>query len=156
MEQAIQELGELRQVAKDSRVQKLTIFDLNAIPVILTIAQGVLAGEIVAVKGDYDRAITYLERAIALEDGLNYTEPKDWYLPPRQVLGAIFLQSGKPAEAERVYREDLRAHPQNGWSLFGLVQSLEAQGKVDEVKDVKREFLKSWADADVTLTSSRF
>ncbi|TFG65660.1 MAG: tetratricopeptide repeat protein, partial [Nitrospirales bacterium] len=90
------------------------------------------------------------------EDDLHYTEPKDWYLPPRQVLGAILLKAGKPVEAEQVYRQDLVAHPQNGWSLFGLVQSLDAQGKVDEAKVAQQEFANSWADADVTLSSSRF
>ena len=34
-----------------------------------------------------------------------------------------------PADAERVYREDLKDHPHNGWSLLGLQQALKAQGK---------------------------
>ncbi len=95
-------------------------------------------------------------QAIGLEDGLNYTEPKDWYLPPRQVLGAVLLQAGKPAEAEQVYQEDLQYHPQNGWSLFGLAKSLEVQNKLDEASAVQEEFQGAWADADVTLTNSRF
>ncbi len=156
LEQATQELEQLKSVAKDPAIADLTIFDLNAIPYILNIAQSVLAGEIAAQREDYDSAVTHLNRAIKLEDGLNYTEPKDWYLPPRQVLGAVLLKAGKPAEAERVYREDLLAHPQNGWSLFGLVQSLEFQGKLDEAKAAQQEFEEAWADADVTLTSSRF
>jgi tetratricopeptide (TPR) repeat protein len=156
LEQATQELEQLKSVAKDPAIADLTIFDLNAIPYILNIAQSVLAGEIAAQREDYDSAVTHLNRAIKLEDALNYTEPKDWYLPPRQVLGAVLLKAGKPAEAERVYREDLLAHPQNGWSLFGLVQSLEVQGKLDEAKAAQQEFEEAWADADVTLTSSRF
>jgi Flp pilus assembly protein TadD len=100
--------------------------------------------------------VTYLKEAVKLEDGLNYMEPKDWYLPPRQVLGAILLQAGKAVEAEQVYREDLTTHPQNGWSLFGLTKSLDAQGKTAEAQTAQREFKLAGADADVTLTSSRF
>ena len=156
MDLATQELEDLQNIVKDPALAELTIFDLNAIPQIVKIAQAVLAGEIAEQGGDYSAAITHLQDAIAIEDGLNYTEPKDWYLPPRQVLGAVFLKAGKPNEAEQVYRQDLVAHPQNGWSLFGLAKSLEAQGKIDEAKAVQQEFEDAWADADVTLTSSRF
>jgi tetratricopeptide (TPR) repeat protein len=156
LEQATQELDELKGIAKDPAIADLTIFDLNAIPHILNIAQAVLAGEIAVQQKDYIAAVTHLNQAVKLEDGLNYNEPKDWYLPPRQVLGAVLLEAGKPNEAEQVYRHDLLAHPQNGWSLFGLAKSLEVQGKLDEAKAAQQEFEEAWADADVTLTSSRF
>ena len=156
LERATQELEQLRNIAKDSAIADLTIFDLNAIPLILNIAQAVLAGEIAAQQEDYIAAVTYLNQAVALEEDLHYNEPKDWYLPPRQVLGAVLLEAGKPNEAEQAYRHDLLAHPQNGWSLFGLAKSLEVQGKIDEAKAAKQEFKEAWADADVTLTSSRF
>jgi len=156
LEQATQELDDLKDIVKDPAIADLTIFDINAIPHILKIAQAVLAGEIAAKEGDYATAVTQLKEAIELEDGLNYTEPKDWYLPPRQVLGAVLLEAGKPKEAELVYREDLNVHPQNGWTLFGLAKSLEAQGKLDEAKAAQQEFKEAWADADVTLKSSRF
>jgi len=61
-----------------------------------------------------------------------------------------------PAEAETVYRDDLKIHPENGWSLFGLQQSLTAQGKSEEASQVGNRFAKAWADADVSLKSSRF
>ena len=59
-------------------------------------------------------------------------------------------------EAERVYRDDLECHPENGWSLFGLVRSLEFQGKADEARRVRARFEKASADADVKLSSSCF
>ena len=156
LDKATQELKDLKGIVNDPAIADLTIFDLNAIPKILKIAQAMLSGEIAAQGGNYEAAVTRFQEAIILEDGLNYTEPKDWYLPPRQVLGAVLLKAGRPAEAEQVYREDLVAHPQNGWSLFGLAKSLAIQGKLDEAKVVEQEFAQSWADADVTLTSSRF
>ena len=39
------------------------------------------------------------------------------------------MQNGRFAEAEQVYREDLKRLPDNGWSLFGLAESLRAQKK---------------------------
>ena len=155
-DQAKNELGSLKKIVKNPAIADLTIFDLNSIPHILKIAQAVLSGEIEAQQGNYDQSVTYLQQAVKLEDDLNYTEPKDWYLPSRQVLGAILLEAGKAHEAEQAYREDLTVHPQNGWALFGLVESLNAQGKLTEAEAAQQEFKEAWADADVTLTSSRF
>ena len=36
---------------------------------------------------------------------------------------------GRPADAEAVYRADLKKYPKNGWSLIGLSRALAAQGK---------------------------
>jgi Tetratricopeptide repeat len=55
-----------------------------------------------------------------------------------------------------VYRDDLKRNPDNGWSLFGLAQSLRAQGKTEEAAAVDARFQKAWARADVTLSASRF
>ena len=154
-DQAQQELTELKKIVHDPALADLQIFH-NPVLEILKIAEHVLAGEIAAGRGEHESAVSRLQQAIQAEDRLSYTEPKDWYLPPRQVLGAVLLEAGKVTEAEKIYREDLQYHPQNGWSLFGLVQCLEAQGKKDEAKAVKKQFDHAWADADVTLTSSRF
>jgi hypothetical protein len=66
------------------------------------------------------------------------------------------LAAGDPAGAERVYREDLARFPANGWSLFGLAQALEAQGKRAEAGVVRKQFDQAWKNSDVRLTSSRF
>jgi hypothetical protein len=74
----------------------------------------------------------------------------------RHSLGAVLLAAGRPADAEKVYREDLVRHRGNGWSLFGLMQSLDAQGKKAEAAKVKEQFEEAWTKADVQLTASRF
>jgi tetratricopeptide (TPR) repeat protein len=150
------ELTFLQQIVSDPAVVDLNIFDVNEISQILKIAQAMLEGEILAAQQNYDAAIDHLKHAVALEDGLNYTEPKDWYLPPRQVLGAVLLATDKAAGAEQVYREDLHFHPQSGWSLFGLVQALHAQDKKTDAETTREQFDEAWSDADVVLTSSRF
>jgi TolA-binding protein len=72
------------------------------------------------------------------------------------VLGAVLLEAGKAVEAEGTFREDLQDHPQNGWALFGLEQSLRAQGKADEAESALQSFRQVWSDADVTLTAARY
>jgi len=50
-------------------------------------------------------------------------------MPILQCLGKALLDGGAAAEAEAVYRNDLRVYPENGWGLTGLAQAMEAQGK---------------------------
>ena len=76
-------------------------------------------------------AVTALERAVALDDELEVDEPEPLPFPARHWLGAVLLESGRPVDAERVYRDDLRQHPHNGWALAGLQLALKAQGKRD-------------------------
>jgi hypothetical protein len=108
-----------------------------------------------ACEGHADTAIALLKGAVTIEDGIPYAEPPIWHHPPRQILGAMLLEVGKPMEAEAVYREDLTRFRENGWSLFGLRESLRAQHRGDEAADVQRRFERAWNRADVTLTSSR-
>jgi hypothetical protein len=94
--------------------------------------------------------------AMKLEDALNYTEPPDWYYPIRHSLGVVLLRAGKAADAEQIYREDLVRFPENGWALYGLGQSLRAQGKAAEADKVAARLTLAWAKADITLKASRF
>lgn len=153
---ARRELERLEMIIQNPAIGNLTIFDLNPVKPLLEIAEAILRGELAAQNNDLKAAISHLQRAAELEDGLNYTEPKDWYLPPRQVLGEVLLKAGRAGEAEKVYRQDLQYHPQNGWSLFGLARSLTAQNKITEADSVMRQYKDVWADADVVLSGSKF
>jgi hypothetical protein len=79
-------------------------------------------------------------------------EPPYWYYSVRQSLGAALLQAGRPKDAEAVYREDLKRHAHSGWSLFGLAQSLRAQGATEAAAKAQREFEAMWAHADIKLS----
>ena len=90
-----------------------------------------------------------------IQDGHWFTEPPPWYYPVRQSLGAALLAAGRPAEAEAVYREDLKRNRENGWSLFGLAESLREQKKNDdEAASTQAKFEKIWAKADLKITTS--
>ena len=152
---AEQELQSLTLLANDPELATVTIWDINTTQDILKIAQKVLAGELSAKQGNYDKAIAFLRKAVKLEDNLNYDEPADWSIPTRQYLGAILLDANHPIEAEQAYREDLAIYPNNGWSLWGLVQSLKLQGKESEAKNVEQQFNSAWKYADTDLSSMK-
>jgi tetratricopeptide (TPR) repeat protein len=157
LDEASRELEALKGVLADKALDETPAsFSNNSARAILGIAPEVLAGEILARQSKFPEAIAHLETATRLEDALVYIEPPDWYLPTRQALGAVLLQAGRAAEAEAVYWEDLRRYPHNGWSLFGLAQSLRSQGKNEEAAMAEQRFQKAWAQANVTLSASRF
>jgi tetratricopeptide (TPR) repeat protein len=112
------------------------------------VAENILIANIFYNQKKYNEAITAIKKAILAEDSLIYSEPKIWMLPARQYLGAFLLKLNKPKEAEKVYREDLLWNPGNGWSLLGLYQSLEAQGKSQELKKIKVLYMQSFSKAD--------
>ena len=122
----------------------------------LRLAATALEADIVSRHDAPEKAIPLLEEAINIQDNLAYTEPPPWYMPMRQTLGAVLLEAGQPDHAEVAFREDLKHWPENGWSLFGLLESLRAQGKTDEANRVQRRFLRAWSRADVVLTAARF
>jgi tetratricopeptide (TPR) repeat protein len=153
---ASQELQALRDVGQSPAMAELATWSSNSAGDILAIAVEALAGELAARRQHYDAAIAHLDKAVRLQDALDYIEPPDWHYPIRHSLGAVLLLAGRPSEAEVVYWDDLRQNPENGWALFGLQQSLTAQGKKDQAAEIGERFSKAWAQADVTLTSSRF
>jgi tetratricopeptide (TPR) repeat protein len=108
-----------------------------------------LAREIVAARFGED-PIAHWSKAVEIQDGLIYDEPPAWYYPVRESLGAELVRAGRPVEGEAVLREGLRRSPRDGYMLFGLWESLKAQGK--DPAEVRREFEAAWAKADVQLS----
>ncbi|MEZ4701659.1 MAG: tetratricopeptide repeat protein [Rhodothermales bacterium] len=118
--------------------------------------RSILAGEILRSEGRLDEAIATFERGIALEDSLIYDEPEPLNFAVRHWLGAALLEAGRPTDAERVYREALADHPNNGWCLFGLAEALRAQGRTAEAEEAQTAFEAAWARSDTWIRASRF
>lgn len=127
--------------------------EANPIP---HIAPMMLRGEIALRAGRADEAVEIFERARDVEDSLLYDEPPLWYRPVRHTLGQAYLDAGRPADAERAYRDDLDRFPANGWSLRGLALSLKAQGRTDEAARVEERFRAAWREATIALPRSHF
>lgn len=151
---ARQELLAMEPYVENPALAGVQVSIRNNAQQLAAIARLVLAGTIEERDGKLDRAIQILSDARDLEDALGYNEPEDWHYPVRQILGAVQLEAGKAADAERTYREELARHRENGWSLFGLQQSLIAQERTEEAAAVGRRLTTAWAGADIQLTAS--
>ncbi len=123
---------------------------------ILGVAARWLDGKVALARGDFPAAIAGLEKAVAAEDAIPYMEPSFWPLPCRPALGAALLRAGDAAQAEAVFREDLKRWPRNGWGLLGLEHALRQQGKSSSADLVRHEFATAWARADVKLALDWF
>jgi tetratricopeptide (TPR) repeat protein len=124
---------------------------LNRVADILKVADGVLAARVASVRGDGAKAVELLKASVAAEDALSYDEPPAWFLPTRETLGGLLLAQGRAAEAESVFREDLRRNPRSGRSLFGLWKALEAEHKTRDAAAARRDFEAAWKNADTQL-----
>jgi tetratricopeptide (TPR) repeat protein len=118
---------------------------------VLTIATNVLGAKIALAKHDSAHAISQLRRAIAVQDGLKYDEPPDWFYPVRESLGAVLLLNGNAAEAEKAFREDLERNPRNPRSLFGLSEALRAQNRAYDAQFVDKQFQSNWKSTEIKL-----
>ncbi len=137
-----------------AKIAPEVIMAINPARNVLAIADRVLAGEIALAREDLGTAASELAEAVKLEDQLTYMEPPDWLVPTRHTLGAVLVKAKRFEEAEKVYREDLAAWPENGWSLWGLKECLRAQGKEEEAAAVEQRFAAVWHEADTKLTST--
>src|SRR5580692_10874600 len=130
------------------------IVGFNTADKLLAMGSATLAGEIESAKGQHDAAINYFKEAVAIQDALNYEEPPPWYYPVRERLGMELLAAVKPADAEQVFRDDLKQNPENGWSLNGLALCLHARNASDEAASVDARLKAAWGHADVKLPTA--
>ena len=121
---------------------------------ILDVAAVVLDGEVEYHKGNIQEAFEHLHIAVERDANLRYDEPWGWMMPVRHVLGALLLEQGKAAAAEKVYREDLGRYKSNLWSLLGLHQALKQQLKITEAESVYASFKAASVRADVKIGAS--
>ncbi len=128
-----------------------TPFGLNPAKEVLAIAELVLQARIAWAEGNKTGAIETLRKGVAAQDSLNYDEPPGWYYPVRESLGAALLLSGNAAAAETMFREDLLTNPRSGRSLFGLLESLKSQNKLEASRWVENEFKTAWKSGEVQL-----
>ncbi|HCX31232.1 MAG TPA: hypothetical protein DHU55_15915 [Blastocatellia bacterium] len=127
-------------------------FGLNGASKVLKIAEYVLAARIAGMKSRDDaNTIELLRKAVAEEDSLAYDEPPAWFLPARQWLGGALMYAGDYAGAEQVFRADLERNKRSGRALFGLMESLKAEGNTYAAGLVQREFESAWKNADTKL-----
>jgi tetratricopeptide (TPR) repeat protein len=153
--EARRELDFVLRLAADPALQRVRIKNINPALTLAKIAALTLTADIVAVEGRPADAVAPLLKATSLEDALAYDEPHLWLAPTRHALGAALLAAGRFAEAEEIYREDLRHYPENGWSLRGLAEAQRRQGHSIAANATEARARAAWANADIPLTASR-
>jgi tetratricopeptide (TPR) repeat protein len=143
-------LRKVRDLAESSDAT----FRMHSAKQTMGLSAEILEGEILREEGDLEGAIASFRKAAAWDDEQPYDEPEPIPYAARHWLGAALLEAGRYAEAEQEYRTELRDHPHNVWSLYGLMAALEAQGKSDP--EVAADFETSTARCDTWITASRF
>lgn len=150
------ELAALRRSRGAPGMEEMLIWDLNSAAAVLDVAIASVEGELAARRGEWAGALVWLRRGVVMEDAMTYDEPPTWHLPVRHQLGAVLLAAGRAAEAEQVYRQDLERHPENGWALVGLAESLRRQRRTQAADAATARLRAAWATADVAPTASHF
>lgn len=150
--EAREELEAFRRAVKD--VPDAWMIGNNTCLSVLEIASRMLEGELAFREGERERCFTLLREAIVLEDKLRYDEPPGWMHPVRHALGALLIADGRAAEAEAVYRDDLKRNRENGWALTGMEQALRAQSRSDEAAKYRARRDLAWSRADVAAAAS--
>jgi tetratricopeptide (TPR) repeat protein len=129
---------------------------LNRVRDVLAVAVLDAKARMALAESKVDEALGLLREAVGKEDALAYSEPADWFFPTQHLLGVVLVKAGRAADAEPVCRDDLRRHPNNGWALFGLAQSLKMLGRAADANAAQQQFDIAWKNADVTLSGSAF
>lgn len=131
-------------------------FSFNAAGKIVQVPLNLLKGEILLKQNKTPEGLAALQKAVDAEEELRYNEPPDWKIPARQFLGAALLDAGKFAEAEKVFNDDLKKNPLNGWSLKGLMLAQQKLGKKTEAAATEKMLTKAFKNADVKIGTARF
>ncbi|HVE44498.1 MAG TPA: hypothetical protein VNC84_05120 [Gammaproteobacteria bacterium] len=122
---------------------------------LMQIAENILKGMIEDSSGQFGYALIDFKKAVSLQDTMISADPPPWYFPARQLLGAFLFKSRHFAEAKSIFMEDLKKHPHNGWSLYGLSKSLRQLGEDQEADQeadhFNNEFKKSWKYSDIPV-----
>jgi tetratricopeptide (TPR) repeat protein len=128
----------------------------NPMKDVLAVGDAFLDGEVEFRAGNQDAAFAALRLGVERDEKLNYDEPWGLMMPVRHGLGALLLEAGRIEEAEQVYRDDLAAHPDNGWALRGLAECLQRGGKEKEAVAISARFTDAWRFATAPIEASCF
>jgi tetratricopeptide (TPR) repeat protein len=148
-------LGAVDSLARLDTLSQM-YFSFNAASKVVQIPLHVLRGELLIKQNKTEAGLASLEKAVEAENELRYNEPPDWKIPSRQFLGAALYEAGKYNEAEKIFNDDLKNNPLNGWSLKGLMLTQLKLGKKSEAANTSKQLRTAFKNADVEINASRF
>ncbi|WP_173511859.1 hypothetical protein [Sinorhizobium psoraleae] len=133
----------IAEIARSSDWSELEAGGMPAADV-LEITGHVLTARIAQAGDDWPAAARAFADAKKVEDRLSYMEPRHWYYPLGQSLGAALLRVGDLDGAEKAFLESLDLAPNNGWALFGLSEVYRARGDEALVEKTTRRWREAW------------
>jgi hypothetical protein len=96
-----------------------------------------LDGEIARLRGNTQSALRHFKESSDLRG--------------RRVVGRVLSRRSGGSLSRKSERSSAR-----WWTLFGLAQTLRAQGKTKQAAEAREEFASVWRLAETQLTASRF
>ena len=152
LDQARAELAALQNAVPEMNKISIATTGTHNTEMISQIMVHLVEAHMAGVRQENTAAVDHLRAAVALQDSMDYDEPPDWFYPIREPLGAALLKAKRAVDAEAVFREDLKRNPGNPRSLFGLSESLRAEGKSVEAAKTQQRFEAGWKQADTQVT----
>jgi len=102
-----------------------------------------LDGERARVLNDPDGALKAFQAGYDLERAGYIGDPRHlWWAPIDEAYGAELLRTNRAADAEHVFRDELKRFPHDPRLLFGLVTARKAQG-IDDAT-LRNELTRTW------------
>jgi len=147
---AKKQLEALQELAENSDGR----FRFHSAENLLGTVQGILAGEIYSLEGNEEAALEAFQEGVMFYDNLDYDEPEPLPFSPRHWLGALYLEMDQHENAAETFKKELENHPNNGWSLYGLLEAEKAMNMQSE--STQKAFEKSWARSDTWIRGSKF
>jgi tetratricopeptide (TPR) repeat protein len=141
--EAGQEIAALAALERNADFKPIVAWGIPAQEIVHT-ARAVATGRLADARGDLPGAIKAYQEAVAVQDGLPYTEPPYWYYPVRQSLGSALLRAGQLDAAEQVFRASLAKTPSNGWALRGLIEVYKKRGDAAALAAAQKRFDATW------------
>jgi tetratricopeptide (TPR) repeat protein len=124
--------GEMGYRGKSLEIQKLEIEALAA-----------------SKKGNHDKAIEAMKKAVALEETNSPPSgPPDVIKPPHELYGEILLEAGNAKEAAKMFAVSLSREANRARSVLGSARAAAAMGDSQGAAQAYGDFLRIWHEAD--------
>jgi hypothetical protein len=108
-----------------------------------------VAAQLSAAQGDTAQAVTLLSRAAAVEDVTELASITPGpFIPAREMLGVLLLDTAQPAPALVQFRATLARQPNRFWSLYGAAQAAQRSGDTPAARAYYRQLLANAGQAD--------
>jgi tetratricopeptide (TPR) repeat protein len=116
---------------------------------ILTMQAREAAAVAAQAAGDIAGAISEMDAAVAIEDGIDsLSQPPYPIIPAHELYGSMLMEMGKPADARKHFEETLRRTPGRPKAIAGIARAAEAIGDSATARAQYARLLEMWKQAD--------